>query len=870
MACMPQSSSHQQRRRSSQVRSSRRQKRSLWVSLFKWLAISGITLGILCAIGVGLLYYKVKPELPDVSQLREVQLQMPLRIYTEDGQLIAEYGEKRREPVQISAVPEDLKNAIIASEDARFYKHPGVDYQGLLRAVYFLVKTGEKGPGGSTITMQVARNFFLTNRKTYSRKINEIFLALKIESELEKDEILELYINKIYLGNRSYGFAAASKVYYGKQISELELVEAAMLAGLPKAPSRYNPIVNPDRALLRRDYVLRRMHEENMITAEQFAEGKAQPVTAVLHYSRPEAEANYVGEMVRERIQQLYGDEWSTAGFNVFTTIQSDAQKTANAALRGALFDYEARHGYTGPIDQLSPEVLDDPLQFAERLGDLSDRGEMLPAAVIGVSDTSATVVTKAGDSYIIPLDDVLWARERIELDKRGPEITAVSEVLAIGDVIHILMREDGTAQFVQEPKVEGAFVALEPGSGKVLALVGGFDYYRSKFNRVTQARRQPGSTIKPFIYSAALELGDTAATIYNDAPVVFHDAALEGEWRPQNYSGRFFGPTRLREALVKSRNLVSIRVLREITVESAIEYAARFGFRPSSLPEDLSLALGNASITPMELSSAFAVFANGGYKVPAHFILRIEDPRGDTLYTAPKVVYCEDCLKQDDESLELLSEVDAVTEQDSQNSNQVSDSADGDTEKVELLAELDVVNAPRVIDERNAFIMNSIMRDVVRRGTARRAGEALGRADLAGKTGTTNNQLDAWFAGYNSQVVAAAWIGSDGLTPLGRREAGGVAALPMWTAFMSKTLAGMPEDEYVTPEGLKTVRIDRKTGERAVSDDNIMEFFIDGTEPEGASSRAVRKTTTNGANQAPVAAPQTKTQKKNEVEQLF
>jgi len=864
---MPQSSSHQQPRQPSEVRSNRRRKRSLWVSLFKWLAISGITLGIFCAIGVGLLYYKVKPDLPDVSQLREVQLQMPLRIYTEDGQLIAEYGEKRREPVQISAVPDDLKNAIIASEDARFYKHPGVDYQGIMRAVYFLVKTGEKGPGGSTITMQVARNFFLTNRKTYSRKINEIFLALKIESELEKDEILELYINKIYLGNRSYGFAAASKVYYGKQINDLELIEAAMLAGLPKAPSRYNPIVNPERALLRRDYVLRRMHEENMITAEQFAEAKAQPDTAELHYSRPEAEANYVGEMVRERIQQLYGDEWSTAGFNVFTTIQSDAQKSANAALRGALFDYEARHGYTGPIDRLEPEVMDDPELFEERLDELSDRGGMIPAAVIDVTDTSATVVNKEGESYIIPLDDVLWARERIELDKRGPEITAVTEVLAVGDVIHIRMREDGSAQFIQEPKVEGAFVALEPGSGKVLALVGGFDYYRSKFNRVTQARRQPGSTIKPFIYSAALDMGDTAATIYNDAPVVFHDPALEGEWRPQNYSGRFFGPTRLREALVKSRNLVSIRVLREITVESAIEYAQRFGFKPSSLPEDLSLALGNASITPMELSSAFAVFANGGYKVPAHFIMRIEDPRGDTLYTAPEVVYCEDCLKDDDESLELLSEVDAVTEEDTA---QAENTAEGDVEKVEQLAELDIVNAPRVIDARNAFVMNSIMRDVVRRGTARRAGEALGRSDLAGKTGTTNNQLDAWFAGYNSKVVAAAWIGSDGLSPLGRREAGGVAALPMWTAFMSKTLNGIPEDQFVTPEGLKTVRIDRKTGEAAITDDNILEFFIEGTEPEGATNRVIPKRNSAGAVQSQVAAPRTKSQKKSEVEQLF
>ncbi len=876
---MPQTTSHRRRRRKSYVRSSRPQKRGLWVSIFKWLAISGVTFGILCAIGVGLLYYKIKPELPDVNVLREVKLQMPLRIYTEDSLLIAEYGEKRREPIQISAVPQDLKNAIIASEDARFYKHPGVDYQGLLRAVYFLAKTGQKGPGGSTITMQVARNFFLTNEKTYIRKIKEIFLSFKIESELEKDEILELYLNKIYLGNRSYGFAAASKVYYGKKIGDLELNEAAMLAGLPKAPSRYNPIVNPERALLRRDYVLRRMNELDMITDKEFAETKAMPVTATLHYSRPEAEANYVGEMVRKRIQQLYGDSWSTAGFNVFTTIRSDTQNAANEALRTALFDYESRHGYVGPIGQVDMETMNDPDALKTSLKEYSNRGGMEPAAVYVVDDASATMVIGTGEQFVIPLEDVLWARERLDIDSRGDEITKVTDVLAIGDVVHLKINEDGTARFVQEPKVEGAFVALEPNTGKVLALVGGFDYFRSKFNRATQARRQPGSTMKPFIYSAALANGDTAATIYNDAPVVFHDDALEGEWRPQNYSGRFFGPTRLREALVKSRNLVSVRVLREIGVPGAIEYAQRFGFRPGALPEDLSLALGNASVTPMEMTSAFAVFANGGYRVPSHFIQRIEDPRGDVLYTTPKVVLCADCPL--DSTYDLLAEVEAITDEDKAdtggltgNSAVDSDSASNESDDTESamakeLAQLDVVNAPRVIDERNAYIMSSMMREVVSRGTARRAGEALGRKDLAGKTGTTNNQLDAWFTGFNSQVVAAAWIGSDGLDPLGRKEAGGVAALPMWSSFISDTLANVPEDEFTPPPGLQTVRIDRKTGDAASGDGTMLELFMDGTVPEGTRSSPA-KVATGGSSTAQPAVNKTKIEKKTEVESLF
>ena len=838
-----------------------RRKRGWMFTLFKWLAIFGLLGVLLVAIGVGYLYYTIAPDLPDVELLSDVQLQMPLRVYTADGDLITEYGEERREPVLISAVPENLKNAIIAAEDQHFYTHPGVAWQGLLRAAIHLAKTGEKGPGGSTITMQVARNFFLSNDKTYDRKIREIFLSFKIESQLAKDQILELYINKIYLGNRSYGFAAASTVYYGKQISDIDLAEASMMAGLPKAPSRFNPIVNPERAVQRRNYVLGRMLDLDMIDQNAYNETVVLPSVATLHYAKPEAEASYVGEMVRARVQQLFGKQWSTAGFNVYTTIKSDSQKAANQALRGALFDYERRHGYRGPLATLDATVLADPELLAEKLDEFPTHGTMMPAAVVAVEDQSATVVVENGSEFVLPFEDVEWAREYIAVDDRGDEITSVLEVLAVGDVIQLQPLPDGSVRFVQEPSVEGAFVALEPATGAITALVGGFDYYRSKFNRATQARRQPGSTFKPFIYSAALEAGNTPATIYNDAPVVFHDDALEGEWRPTNYSGKFYGPTRLREALVRSMNLVSVRVLREIGIEYAVEYAQRFGFKAEHLPEDLSLSLGSASVTPIELSAAFAVFANGGYRVTPHFIQRIEDPRGDVLYSAPDVVFCDGCDATQENPLQAEM---AVTEEDVETATQ---NPEGENKTLLADTRLDVINAPRVIGEANAYIMSSMMREVVSRGTGRRAGEALKRNDIGGKTGTTNNQLDAWFTGFHSSVVAAAWIGSDGLDPLGRREAGGIAALPMWTSFMASVLEGVPEDKFETPDSVESVRIDRRTGEAASGDDTVLEIFVKGNAPKPERSANVISTSNGGGT---TSEPQTVKQQKQGVDELF
>ncbi len=510
----------------------------------------------------------------------------------------------------------------------------------------------------------------------------------------------------------------------------------------------------------------------------------------------------------------------------------------------------------------------------------------LLPAAVTALQDdNSAIVMTETGDQYVLPFDDIEWARERISIDQQGDEITQVSEVLAVGDVIALQQRADGTVRFVQEPGIEAAFIAMEPDSGEITALVGGYDYYRSKFNRATQARRQPGSTFKPFIYSAALNAGDTAATIYNDAPVVFHDSALEGEWRPSNYSGRFFGPTRLREALVKSRNLVSVRVLREIGIPYAVEYAQRFGFAPSHLPPDLSLALGNASVTPMELSGAFAVFANGGYKVPPHFIERVEDPRGNVIYSTPKVVFCDDCdpnfanpLDAELESENPKTDTDepetgaAVTNDDPLAAlyNEDATAEESAAASVELKKVLlDTVDAPRVIDERNAYLMTSMMREVVQRGTASRAGKALQRKDLAGKTGTTNNQLDAWFVGYNPKVVAAAWIGSDGLDPLGRGEAGGVAALPMWTSFIANTIAGTPEEDFPPPEGLKSVRIDRKTGEPSAGENTMLELFLDENMPDAAALQ--RGEAAGQSTEGPsIEVDKSRSEKVEEVEQLF
>lgn len=823
-----------------------------------------LALGLTVLIG---LYLYLEPKLPSIEGLSDVQLQVPLRVYSADGGLIAEYGEKRRSPKSIDEIPLSLRQAFLAAEDDRFYEHPGVDYQGILRAVLVLITTGERGQGGSTITMQLARNFYLSREKTFARKLNEIFLALKIEQQLSKDQVLELYLNKIYLGNRAYGVAAASQVYYGVPLEELSLAQVSMIAGLPKAPSRYNPIINPERALTRRNYVLKRMLELGYISEADMRFAKAQPVSAGLHDSPVEVSASYVAEMVRYEISQQFGEEAYIKGLNVYTTINSRLQQAANESVRHALHAYDQRHGYRGPEAKVdlqpasvdatpdatnSPVVAEVPAEVSpesiweEAVEDRSTVGGLHPVLVIEVEEQSARVYMKGGRLINLDWDAISWARPFVDRNVQGKEPETAAEVLNVGDIIRIY-KVDDKWRMGQIPEVQGALTALRPNDGAIQALVGGFDFHHSKFNRAIQAKRQAGSSFKPFVYSAALSKNYTAATLINDAPVVFHDPALEGTWRPENYSGKFFGPTRLREALVKSRNLVSIRILRSIGIRYATDFAERFGFDSEALPHDLSLALGSGEMSPLELSTGFAVFSNGGYRVKPYFIQRIEDLGGNVLFEADPEVACVSCelkargihvsqqmleqqqqgiagsklikdellLSQSLQSLKTKDEAQLPDEPDA--IDDISSQSGGLGYKLPKQAE-------RVLDERVVYIMRTILQDVVNRGTAVRA-KALGRIDLHGKTGTTNDQKDAWFNGFNDSLVATSWVGFDQQQlSLGNYETGSKAALPMWIEFMRTALRGVPETMMPRPEGLVNVKINAETGELAnVNDSNVV-----------------------------------------------
>ncbi len=773
-----------------------------------------IMVGALAGLGI---YLHLAPQLPSTESLKQVQYQVPLRIYTRDGELISEFGEKRRIPITVEQMPELLIRAFLAAEDDRFFDHPGVDYQGLLRAAVHLVMTGEKTQGGSTITMQVARNFFLSSEKTYLRKLNEIFLALKIEDELTKPEILGLYLNKIYFGNRTYGIAAAAQTYYGTDVQQLTLAQMAMLAGLPKAPSTNNPIANPDRAVVRRNYVLERMRELDYIDDAQYREALGEPNTAQLHSLPIEVEASYVAEMARAEMVQRYGEEAYTAGYRVITTLSGRLQQAANTALRAALLDYDQRHGYRGPEGHFNLAEHANPEAWERALSGYAFIGGLSPALVIQVEDRGAKVYRKGGETVELEWEDLSWAHPYINENHRGPAPKTAGDVLKSGDVIRLQPLPDGGWRLAQLPAVEGAFVALGPNDGGIAALVGGFDFNQSKFNRVTQAHRQPGSSFKPFVYSAALEKGFTAASLINDAPVVVEDSSLEGTWRPANYTGRFYGPTRLREALVNSRNLVSIRLLQAIDVSYAVDYASRFGFGDESLPRNLSLALGSGTVTPLDLVSAYAVFANGGFRVAPYFIERIEDLTGQTLYQAEPPVVCRECEQA----------------QGAEDSGQIT----GETVSAGSEAARPHNVAPRVISAQNVYIMTSMMRDVIQRGTAT-AARTLGRQDLAGKTGTTNDQRDAWFCGFNSELAATGWVGFDKLYPLGDKETGGHAALPMWIDFMKTALQGVPDRPPAQPPGLVTVRLDPETGllANAHTPNAIFETFFAGSAPTQVS----------------------------------
>lgn len=749
---------------------------------------------LVLALGAGLYLY-ITPQLPSIEALRDVRFQVPLRIYSRDGQLIAEYGEKRRAPVAYEQVPELLVQAFLAAEDDRFFVHPGVDYQGLLRAAFELVRTGQKRQGGSTITMQVARNFFLSREKTYLRKLTEIFLALKIERELSKQQILELYLNKIYLGQRAYGVGAAAQIYYDKAIDELTLPQMAMIAGLPKAPSRDNPVSDPLRAEQRRNYVLRRMYTLDYIDAEQYRQALATPISASLHARHSELEAGYVAEMVRAHMVERFGEQAYTEGYQVRTTLDSGRQRAANRALRTALMEYDRRHGYRGHEGQIQlPETA--PAEAAARaLTDRSRLAGLMPAVVLALEEQAFTALLKDGREVTVVWEGIEWARPYLSHDRRGKAPTQVADVVEPGAIVRLQELEEGW-RLAQLPAIEGALLSLRPDDGAIVALVGGLDYFHSKFNRVVQARRQPGSSFKPFIYSAALDRGFTAATIINDAPVVFDDPGLEAHWRPENYSGRFYGPTRLREALTHSRNLVSIRLLQDIGVRYAIDYVQRFGFQAGQLHANLSLALGSGSVTPLQMARGYAVFANGGYRIEPYFIDRILDGRGETVFEARPPTVCRDCEPEPEPDAEAAP----------------APVADAATILADPPGPAPLPRAERVLEPRNSWLMNSLLQDVIKRGTGRRALQ-LGRGDLRGKTGTTNDQRDAWFCGFTPGLVSIAWVGFDELAPLGRGETGGRAALPMWLDYMQTALEGMPERHRDPPAGLVTVRIDPVTG---------------------------------------------------------
>ncbi len=741
-------------------------------------------------LGALAVYFVVIPALPSIDSLKEVQFQVPLRVYSREQKLIAEFGEKRRAPLSYDEIPPRLVQAVLAAEDDRFFEHPGVDYRGLLRAAAYLLRTGEKGQGGSTITMQVARNFFLSREKTYLRKLNEILLALKIEKALSKEDILTLYLNKIYFGHRAYGVAAAAQVYYGLPVASLSTAQIAMIAGLPKAPSAYNPIINPSRALSRRAYVLGRMRELGFIDEAEYRAAMATPDDARLHGLSREVEAPYAAEMVRSEMVERFGDAAYSEGYRAYTTIDAEMQTAANAAQRRALLAYDARHGFRGPLARVA---LGEDAGETEWQAALKGRGEvngLLPALVLAVTDRSATVYEPRRGALSLDWDGLAWAAPAQAGGRTGPPPTAAADILARGDVVYIDEDAPGHWRLAQVPQVEGALVSLSPADGAIRALVGGFDFRASKFNRITQAERQPGSNFKPFIYSAALAKGFTPASLINDAPVVFEDEGLEATWRPENYSGRVFGPTRLREALVKSRNLVSIRLLRAIGIPFALDYVSRFGFDKRRLPHDLSLALGSGAVTPLEIARGYSVFANNGHRIDPYLLQRIEQGEETVLFEAQPATVCPRC--EEDVAPEPASEAFA-----------------GPPTREEMLP---IKVAPRVITPQNAYLMRSMMRDVIQRGTGRRA-RVLKRPDLAGKTGTTNDQHDAWFTGYTSDLVATAWVGFDRPQPLGERETGGRAALPMWIDFMRVALRGLPARPLERPPGLVTVRIDPDSG---------------------------------------------------------
>ena len=715
------------------------------------LVFAGL-LSVLMVVGVAMVM--AYPQLPDTSDLAEYRPKLPLRIFTADGALMGEFGEERRNLTPIREIPQVMKDAVLSIEDSRFYQHGGLDYLGLIRAgIANLSK--RKSQGASTITMQVARNVYLSTEKTYTRKIYEILLTFKLEHLLTKDQILEIYMNQIFLGNRAYGFASAAETYFGKSLKDITIAEAAMLAGLPKAPSAYNPISNPKRARSRQLYIIERMEENNYITAKQALEAKAEPLRIRPNNEKSRIHAEYVAETVRQLMFAQYGQETYTRGLNVYTTLQSSEQNAAYQALRQGIMDFERRQVYRGPEKFIElptkPKEMEDAID--EVLDDHPDNGDVMSAVVLEASPKKIVAIRQNAEQLEITGDGLKPALSGLS-DKAGPNIK-----IKRGAVIRVVQTPKGTWEITQLPEVEGAFVAISPQDGSVRALVGGFDFAKNKFNHVIQAWRQPGSSFKPFIYSAALEKGFTPATVINDAPLFFDAGVTGGQpWEPKNYDGTFEGPMTLRKGLAKSKNMISIRILQAVGTRNSQEWVTKFGFDEDKHPAYLTMALGAGSVTPMQMATGYSVFANGGMRVQPHMITRVTDHKGKILVDSPPQMANE---------------------------------------------------ANRAITPRNAFVMTSLLQEVTRSGTAAKARVALKRDDIYGKTGTTNDSMDAWFAGYHRNLAAVVWIGYDTPRKLGDRETGGGLSLPVWISFMESALKNMPIMDAIAPEGVLYVNGD-------------------------------------------------------------
>ena len=839
-----------------------------WFGLLSGLA--GVTAIGITATVIGA-YYFVAPGLPAAEAIREIPLQIPLRIFSRDGRLIEEVGERRRFLVSYNDIPQHVVNAFIAAEDRRFFIHPGVDYQGILRAAFRLLVSGRISGGGSTLTQQLARDYFLSREQVFTRKVREAFLAYKIEQEFTKQEIMALFVNKMFFGQRAYGVAAAAQVYFGKTLADINIAEAATLAGVLPAPSDYNPVRSPANARMRRDYVLGRMIDLDFIDQDTYDAAMDFPLVSQLHGTANELSAPYVAEMVRREMINRYGEATYAAGFKVVTTLDSKLQIAATYSLRNGLLQFTRRRGYRGPIASLEvePTVLDShyedwPDDLRVTLDNYGSPGGLKVAMVTGLNDdNSASMMMQSGEQVELPWYGISWAREFIDIETRGPAPETVADVLTPGDIVYVMPITIGGYALAQLPEGQGAVISMDPYDGAITSLAGGFDFSLSKFNRVTQAVRQPGSSFKPFIYSAALEQGNTPATILLDAPVVIRSSELEAVWRPVNYSGRFYGEQRLREALVRSMNLASVRLLLNKTgIGNTVRHLAPFGFNESALPRNGSLALGGGNATPLDMAQAYATFANGGYAVKPYVIDSISGPDGEIIYRAEPLVVCPRCepgpapekpartyarpLTDPGGAAAVVARIvnginylpdelsdPGVTDRIKDETRRVLEqmAAVGDTYQPDatVAPELfkDIKLAPRIIFAQNAFLIQDMMRDVIRRGTGIRARQ-LGRRDLSGKTGTSNDRRDAWFAGFQSDMVAVVWVGHDDDRPLGPREEGSRTALPIWIEFARRALERVPENQMAMPDGIVTVRISKRTGCPANSSTDFAEVMFE------------------------------------------